>query len=73
MMKVQYESFQCTFENLKALKGWHLKVEKQANKVRCYKEKHAKTSTTLQQLVEKGSAMEDWIIVIAAEIQNLEE
>lgn len=39
----------------------------------CYKEKHSKTSTSLQQLVEEGSAMEDRIMVVDAEIQKLEE
>lgn len=38
-----------------------------------YKEKHTKTSTTLQQLVEEGLAMEDQIMVVVAKIQKLEE
>ncbi|CAN6587046.1 unnamed protein product [Malus baccata var. baccata] len=73
MTKVQYESFISFFKNLRALRDQHLKAERQANKVRCYKEKHTWTSTTLQQLVEEGSTMKDRIIVVAAEIQKLEE
>ncbi|XP_009353190.2 uncharacterized protein LOC103944450 [Pyrus x bretschneideri] len=73
MTKVQYESFISFFENLRALRDQHLKAERQANRVRCYKEKHTRTSTTLQQLVEEGSSMEDRIIVVVAEIQKLEE
>lgn len=73
MTKVQYESFLSFFKNLKALREQHIRAERQANKVRCYKEKHTRTSTTLQQLVEEGSAMEDWIMMVASEIQKLEE
>ena len=73
MTKVQYESFISFFENLKALRDQHVKAERQASKVRCYKEKHTRTSTTLQQLVEEGSAMENRIMVVATEIQKLEE
>ncbi|XP_018502252.1 uncharacterized protein LOC108867029 [Pyrus x bretschneideri] len=73
MTKVQYESFLSFFENLRALRDQHLKAERQAKRVRCYKEKHTRTSTTLQQLVEEGSSMEDRIIVVVAEIQELEE
>ncbi|KAM1075013.1 hypothetical protein ACFX2B_019682 [Malus domestica] len=73
MIKVQYESFISFFENLRALRDQHLKVERQANRVRCYKKKHTRTSITLQQLVDEGSAMDDRIMVVAIEIQKLEE
>ncbi|CAN6587049.1 unnamed protein product [Malus baccata var. baccata] len=73
MTKVQYESFVSFFENLRALRDQHLKAERQANRVRCYKEKQTRTSTTLQQLVDEGSFMEDRIRVVAVEIQKLEE
>ncbi|KAM1207841.1 hypothetical protein ACFX2J_013571 [Malus domestica] len=73
MTKVQYESFVSFFENLRALRDQHVKAERQANMVRCYKEKHIRTSITLQQLVDEGSSMEDRIIVVVAEIQKLEE
>ncbi|KAB2625706.1 hypothetical protein D8674_017366 [Pyrus ussuriensis x Pyrus communis] len=72
MTKVQYVSFISFFENLKTLRDQHLKVERQANRVGCYKKNHTRTSTTLHQLVEEGSAMEDRIMVVAAEIQKLE-
>lgn len=68
MTKVQYESFIFFFENLRALRDQHLKAERQANKVRCYKEKHIRISTTLQQLAEEGSTMEDGIMVVVDEI-----
>ncbi|XP_050122548.1 uncharacterized protein LOC126600070 isoform X3 [Malus sylvestris] len=70
MTKVQYESFVSFFENLRALRDQHVKAERQANMVRCYKEKHTRTSTTLQQLVEEDSSMEDRIIVIAVRSRN---
>ncbi|KAB2625669.1 hypothetical protein D8674_017329 [Pyrus ussuriensis x Pyrus communis] len=73
MTKVHYESFISFYENRRDLRDRHLKVERQANKVRCYKGKHIRTSTTLQQLVEEGSTMDDRIMVVAAEIQKLEE
>lgn len=73
MTKVQYESFISFFGNLKALRDQHLKAERQANRVRCYKEKHSQTSTNLQQLVVKGSAIEDLIMVVVVEIQKLEK
>ncbi|KAM2863305.1 hypothetical protein FF1_022097 [Malus domestica] len=73
MTKVQYESFFSFFENLKALRDQHLRAKRQANWVRCYKDKHARTSTNLQQLVEERSGIEDMIVVVAREIQKLEE
>lgn len=63
----------CFFENLRALRDQYLKANKQANRVRCYKENHTRTSITLQQLVEEGSTMEDRIMVVATKIQKLEE
>ncbi|KAB2617162.1 hypothetical protein D8674_013031 [Pyrus ussuriensis x Pyrus communis] len=54
-----YQSFISFFKNLKVLRDQHLKAKRQANRVKCYKEKHIKTSTTLQQQVEKGLAMKD--------------
>ena len=43
----------------------YLKAERQPNRVRCCKEKHTRTSTNLQQLVEEGSTMKDIIMVVA--------
>ncbi|KAB2626278.1 hypothetical protein D8674_017938 [Pyrus ussuriensis x Pyrus communis] len=48
---------------LRTLRDQYLKAKRQ----------HSKTSTSLQQLVEEGSAMEDRIMVVDAEIQKLEE
>ncbi|KAB2599987.1 S2-RNase [Pyrus ussuriensis x Pyrus communis] len=56
-----------------ALRDQHLRAERQVNRVKCYKEKHSRTSTSLQQLVENGLTMEDKIKVVAFEIQTLEE
>ncbi|KAM2053949.1 hypothetical protein FF1_003520 [Malus domestica] len=47
MSKVQYESFISFFENFKALRDHHLRAERQANRVKCYKEKHTRTYTSL--------------------------
>ncbi|KAM2616307.1 hypothetical protein TB2_030724 [Malus domestica] len=55
------------------LKDLHQLAEWASNKVKCYKEKHTRTSATLQQLEEEGSAMEDMIVVVESEIQKLEE
>lgn len=73
MMKVQYESIIFFFENLRALRDHHHRAERQSNRIKCYKEKHLKPSTSLQQLVDEGSAMEDRIMVVAFEIQKLKE
>lgn len=72
MSKVQYESF-IFFQNLRALRDQHFWAERQANRVKCYKEKHSRTSSSLQQLVENDSAMEDHIMTVATEIQKLKE
>lgn len=71
--KVHYESFLFFFENLKALNDQHQWAERQSNRIKCYKEKHARTSASLQQLVEEGSAMEDRNMVVVSETQKLEE
>lgn len=69
--KAQFESFLNFFENLRALRDQHQKVESQSNIVKCYKEKHSRTSSSLQQLVEKGSTMEARIVEVTSEIQKL--
>ncbi|KAM2843641.1 hypothetical protein COP1_026331 [Malus domestica] len=73
MSKAQFDSFLNFFENLWAMRDQHQRAERASNKVKCYKEKHTWTLATLQQLVEKGSAMEDRIVVIESKIQKLEE
>ncbi|KAB2628832.1 TMV resistance protein N-like [Pyrus ussuriensis x Pyrus communis] len=73
LSKVQYESFFSYFKNLRALRDQHQRVDKQANQVRCFKEKQSKTSTYIQQLVDEGLATEDRIKVATSENQKLEE
>ncbi|KAB2612494.1 hypothetical protein D8674_034810 [Pyrus ussuriensis x Pyrus communis] len=72
LSKAQYESFLSFFENLQALRDQYQKAERAFNRVKCFQEKHTKTSATLQQLVEEGSVMEDRIAVVDAKIQRLE-
>ncbi|KAB2602772.1 TMV resistance protein N-like [Pyrus ussuriensis x Pyrus communis] len=56
-----------------ALKDQYLRVKRQANQVRCFKEKQSTTSTHIQQLVDEGSTTEETIKVVSSEIQRLEE
>ncbi|KAM1179963.1 hypothetical protein ACFX2G_019474 [Malus domestica] len=53
LSKAQYESFLNFVENLQALKDQHQKAKRASNRVKCYQEKHMKSSATLQQLVEE--------------------
>ncbi|KAB2615268.1 hypothetical protein D8674_021856 [Pyrus ussuriensis x Pyrus communis] len=46
--KAQYKSFLSFFEKLWALRDHHQKVEWVSNRVKCFQEKHTKTSATLQ-------------------------
>ncbi|KAM1523463.1 hypothetical protein TB1_012840 [Malus domestica] len=73
LLKVQYESFLSYFENLRALRDQHQRAERQANRVKCFKEKQSKTSAHIQHLMDKGSATYDKIKVVSFEIQKLEE
>lgn len=73
LTKAQYKSFLNFFENLRALWEQHQKAEQTSNRVKCFQEKHTKTSTTLQQLVEEWSVMEGRIAVVDFKIQRLEE
>ncbi|KAB2632540.1 TMV resistance protein N-like [Pyrus ussuriensis x Pyrus communis] len=58
-----------TFGQLKT----KMKSSRQANRVRCFKEKQSSTSTHIQQLVDKGSVTEEKIKVVTSEIQKLEK
>ncbi|KAB2631169.1 hypothetical protein D8674_008688 [Pyrus ussuriensis x Pyrus communis] len=71
--KAQYKSFLSFFENLRALRDQHQKAERVSNRVKCFQEKHVKSTAALQQLVEEGSVMEERIAVVDSEIQRLEE
>ncbi|KAM2994419.1 hypothetical protein FF2_046393 [Malus domestica] len=73
MSKVQYESFLSFLENLRALRNQHIQAKRQSNRIKFYKDKHFRTLSSLQKLVEEGSVIEDRIIVVASEIQKLEE
>ena len=73
LSKAQYQSFLNFFENLQALREQYQKAERSSNRLRCFQEKHAKSTATLQQLVAEGTVMEERISVVDSEIQRLDE
>ncbi|KAB2615436.1 TMV resistance protein N-like [Pyrus ussuriensis x Pyrus communis] len=48
LSKAQYKSFLNFFENLWALRDQHHKAERASNRVKCFQEKHVKSTATLQ-------------------------
>lgn len=73
LTQIQHKSFLSFFENLRALREQHQEAERSTNRVKCYQEKHVKSTNVLQHLVEEGSGMEARIAVVDYEIQRLEE
>ncbi|KAM1285136.1 hypothetical protein ACFX2J_027738 [Malus domestica] len=73
LSKVQRDSFLSYFENLRALKDQHQRAERQANRVKCFKEKDTSTSAQTQLLMNEGSVTKERIGIVTSEIQKLEE